>query len=205
MHKSTLIFGLLMSSLVMLVIMPFLNQNNSLFNVMAQEYDKYGDSHYSQYPTELNKYECQKGPFEGFFVSSVEFCKRVTSIVNGENGIGPQGPPGPASTVPGPEGPPGPASTVPGPAGPNQIPSSKILQFGSTFGPGLVGPFTTSVSCPSGDTILSGGYQTPNPNDWSKIHIASDYPVGTSIWKVEGFATAALIGQFSAYAHCFDN
>ena len=23
----------------------------------------------------INKYECQKGPFEGFFVGSVEFCK----------------------------------------------------------------------------------------------------------------------------------
>ena len=24
-----------------------------------------------------NKYECRTGPFEGFFVSSVEFCKHV--------------------------------------------------------------------------------------------------------------------------------
>ena len=23
----------------------------------------------------INKYECRTGPFEGFFVSSVEFCK----------------------------------------------------------------------------------------------------------------------------------
>ena len=47
MHKSALIFGLLASSLVMLAIMPFLNQNNSFLSnpVMAQEYDKYGDSY----------------------------------------------------------------------------------------------------------------------------------------------------------------
>ena len=46
-------FGLLMSSLVMLVIMPYLNQNNSFSNpAMAQEYDKYGDRSYSQYPTD---------------------------------------------------------------------------------------------------------------------------------------------------------
>ena len=77
MHKSALTFGLLASSLVMLVIMPFLNQNNSFSNVMAQEYDKYGDSSYSQYPTDDKKYECRTGPFEGFFVSSVEFCKHV--------------------------------------------------------------------------------------------------------------------------------
>ena len=44
MKKSLFTFGLLASSLVMLGIMPFLNQNNSFFNVMAQEYDKYGDS-----------------------------------------------------------------------------------------------------------------------------------------------------------------
>ena len=73
MHKSALTFGLLASSLVMLVIIPFLNNNSA----MAQEYDKYGDSSYSQYPTDDKKYECRTGPFEGFFVSSVEFCKHV--------------------------------------------------------------------------------------------------------------------------------
>ena len=77
MHKSALTFGLLASSLVMLAIMPFLNQNNIFSNVMAQEYDKYGDSSYSQYPTDDKKYECRTGPFEGFFVGSVEFCKNV--------------------------------------------------------------------------------------------------------------------------------
>ena len=77
MHKSALSFGLLASSVVMLMIMPFLNQNNSFFNVMAQEYDKYGDSSYSTYQTEDKRYECRTGPFEGFFVSSVEFCKHI--------------------------------------------------------------------------------------------------------------------------------
>ena len=77
MHKSTLTFGLLASSIVMLMIMPFLNPNNSFSNVMAQEYHKYGESYYGQYPTDDKKYECRTGPFEGFFVSSVEFCKNV--------------------------------------------------------------------------------------------------------------------------------
>ena len=77
MKKSIFTFGLLASSLVMLVVMPFLN-NNSFSNIaMAQEYDKYRDSSYSQYPTDDKKYECRTGPFEGFFVSSVEFCKHV--------------------------------------------------------------------------------------------------------------------------------
>ena len=64
------------------------------------------DSYYSQYPTDDKKYECRTGPFEGFFVSSVEFCKHVKfddkdrkDIV--DNRTGTQGPPrstGPAGS-----------------------------------------------------------------------------------------------------------
>ena len=57
-----------------------LNNNNLANTAIAQEYDKYGDSSYSQYPTDDKKYECRTGPFEGFFVSSVEFCKHVKFI-----------------------------------------------------------------------------------------------------------------------------
>ena len=46
------------------------NNNNSYSD------SSYGDS-YSSYPTDDKPYECQKGPFEGFFVSSVEFCKHI--------------------------------------------------------------------------------------------------------------------------------
>ncbi len=57
MHKSALTFGLLASSLVMLAIVPFLNHSNSFSNlVMAQEYHKYGDIYYGQYPTDDKKY-----------------------------------------------------------------------------------------------------------------------------------------------------
>ena len=63
MRKSALTFGLLTSSLGMLAIMPLLNQNNSFFNVMAQEHEKYEDSSYSQYPRDDKKYECRTGPF----------------------------------------------------------------------------------------------------------------------------------------------
>jgi hypothetical protein len=46
MHKSALTFGLLASSLVMLLIIPFLNSNNSFLSntAMAQGDEKYGDS-----------------------------------------------------------------------------------------------------------------------------------------------------------------
>jgi hypothetical protein len=86
-----------MATLIMLV--PFTSINFS--NVKAQEYGAYDDI-YSKYPTDVNKYECQKGPFEGFFVSSVEFCKKIPVFDNnrernnrdGNGMVGPQGPPG---------------------------------------------------------------------------------------------------------------
>ena len=90
----------------MLMIMPFLNQNNSFSNsVMAQEYNNYDDNKYSQYPTKENKYECRTGPFEGFFVGSVEFCdpKNIKFDKDDrkdrdrdDNKTGAQGPQGPA-------------------------------------------------------------------------------------------------------------
>jgi len=77
MHKSIFTFVLLASSLVMLSVTPLFNNNNNTV-AEAQEYDKYRDSsYYSQYPTDDNKYQCRTGPFEGFFVSSVEFCKHI--------------------------------------------------------------------------------------------------------------------------------
>jgi hypothetical protein len=82
----------------------------------------YSDS-YSEYKTKDKKYECRTGPFEGFFVSSVEFCdvkdhkkdKDRDSRDNRTGPAGPQGPQGPA----GPQGPIGPNGTqgIPGPQG----------------------------------------------------------------------------------------
>ena len=113
MKKSVFTFALLASSLVMLALTPFLNNNAAL----TQEYDKYWDSSYSQYPTDDNKYQCRTGPFEGFFVSSVEFCKHVKfddrkDHSRDNNQTRTQGPPGPIGPA-GPQGPPGP----PGPQG----------------------------------------------------------------------------------------
>jgi hypothetical protein len=84
MHKSVFTFGVLESSLVMLVIMPFLN-NNSFSNTAMAPGD-YDDS-YSTYPTKDKKYVSQTGQFKGFFVESVEFCKLKIPA-------GPQGPAG---------------------------------------------------------------------------------------------------------------
>ena len=69
---------------------------------MAQGYDNYyGDNNsYSAYPTDDKKYECRTGPFEGFFVGSVEFCKfnkfdDKRKDISRDNKTGTQGPPGP--------------------------------------------------------------------------------------------------------------
>ena len=111
MKKSVFTFGLLASSLVMLGVTPFLNLNSFSNTAMAQGYDNYyGDSSYSTYPTDDKKYECRTGPFEGFFVSSVEFCKHLKfdkdrkDIRDNRTGTqGPPGPPGPAGAT-GPQG-----------------------------------------------------------------------------------------------------
>ena len=106
MHKSVFTSALLASSLVMLTAISLLNNNSFLSNTvaMAQGYDDnyYGDNSYSQYPTDDKKYECRTGPLEGFFVSSVEFCKHIKfdddkdrKDHNRESGTGPQGPSGP--------------------------------------------------------------------------------------------------------------
>ena len=112
----------------MLAVVPLQTQEQNIFfnPAMAQGYDNngndYGDNYYSQYPTDDKKYECRTGPFEGFFVSSVEFCKfkfddKDRKDISRDNRTGTQGPAG----VPGPQGIPGPASTIPDPAGPPGI------------------------------------------------------------------------------------
>jgi hypothetical protein len=81
---SLFLIGLLMTSLIV----PFTNMDIFSNTAIAQEdfyyndYVEYNsaldsntDKIYSDNPDEENTYECQKGPLEGFFVSSVEFCK----------------------------------------------------------------------------------------------------------------------------------
>ena len=158
MKKSVFTFGLLASSLVMLSVMPILNNNNSILNAaMAQGYDAdYGDSSYSTYPTDDNKYECRTGPLEGFFVSSVEFCKHV-KFDKGDrdrdnNQTGTQGPPGP----PGPEGPQG-LTGATGPQG----------ERGLTGATGLTGRAgaDSTVPGPTGMTGLQGPAGLSRIND----------------------------------------
>jgi hypothetical protein len=166
MHKSVLTLGFLASSLVMLAVTSsFLNQNNT---VMAQEYDKYGDSSYSTYPTDDKKYECRTGPFEGFFVSSVEFCKHIKFDDKDrkdirDNRTGTQGPAGPQGSI-GPAGPAGPAGLqgipgIQGQPGITQLNETNVylVSNSSTNDQGDTTVFVQAL-CDSGDFVINGGF-----------------------------------------------
>ena len=157
----------------MLSAMPLFNNNTV---AMAQGYDSYSDSYYSQYPTDDKKYECRTGPFEGFFVSSVEFCKHVKfdkddrkDIRDNRTGTqgppGPQGPPGLNGTQ-GPAGPQGiqgiqgpPGVTGPAGFGFNQINSTNTyFREGNASEAGATPTVLESlVFCDPGDIVLEGG------------------------------------------------
>jgi hypothetical protein len=197
--KSIFTFGLLASSLVMLSAIPLLNNNAA----MAQEY--YDDSsYYSQYPTDDKKYECRTGPFEGFFVGSVEFCKfnkfdKDDRKDARDNRTGTQGPPGPASTIPGPQG----------PAGPSEINSTRVYQNTSaptTMTAGADGPSSAGVSCNTGDTALNGGFavleydEDSNNFDLLSITISS-----TDVIVFGDYSGATNTALLFARISCFDN
>ena len=163
MKKSGLTFELLMSSLIMLAAIPLFNNNTV---AIAQEYDKYQDSYYSQYPTDDKKYECRTGPFEGFFVSSVEFCKHVKfddkdrKDISRDNKTGIPGPQGPQGIL-GIQGLIGPNETQDpqGPSGITQLNATNVYSvnnFTTTTPPQT---FTFGLAfCDPGDLVLNGGY-----------------------------------------------
>jgi hypothetical protein len=228
MHKSVIFtFVLLVSSLVMLAVMPLFSNNTV---AMAQEY--YEDS-YSQYPTDENKYECRTGPFEGFFVGSVEFCKHVklddkdrkdnrdnrtgTQGPPGPPGsigpVGPQGPAGPASTIPGPQGPPGPASTIPGPqgpAGPNQLNQTLLYkELGDLDSTNSTDAVASSLAiCDMGDIAIGGLFRIDSgSNSLGDINFIQ---AGLSTTTFDNYETSIRVNnggiQFvQSFVTCFDN
>ena len=82
MYKLYVPMALLMSLILGSGLAAFTSNSASAQNYGYQDdnsYNSYSDSSYgdsySKYPTDDKRYECRTGPFEGFFVSSVEFCK----------------------------------------------------------------------------------------------------------------------------------
>jgi len=164
----------------MLSAVPILNNNHNI--TMAQGYNDGYNSYYSQYPTDDKKYECRTGPLEGFFTSSVEFCKQLKFDDKKDHRDGKVGPQGPT----GPQGPPGINGTT-GATGPQGIQGIQGIQgergFNGTQGPpgitqlingsniytvtekdtknttiGLSTPLFAFARCDTGDFAITGGY-----------------------------------------------
>jgi hypothetical protein len=211
MHKSVIILSLLfLMGILIIILVPFTSINFS--NTMAQGYS---DDGYSIYPTDDKKYECRTGPFEGFFVSSVEFCKHIKfdnkdrkDISRDDNKTGPQGPTG----LQGPAGPQGPAGqSIIGPQGPPGISflnSTNVYLNQSdlvTTGDNPTAVAEARQSCDDGDILLNGGYSILNTENLFDVTADrgfvtdSELPVGYLV-QVRGESIS-----FFGFAWCFDN
>ena len=212
MHKSGLFtFVLLASSLVMLAAMPLFSNNNA---AMAQGYnDDYYEDSYSKYPTDDKKYECRTGPFEGFFVSSVEFCKQG-KFDDKKDRDGKVGPPGPQG-IPGIQGPIGPNGTQgpQGPSGITQLNATNIYSvnnFTTTTPPQT---FTFGLAfCDPGDLVLNGGYNLIGSDIESNDTISTVFDQAISNPTVGvGWAAGVTVNEetslirLNVNALCFDN
>ena len=226
MVKSAIFSILFMGSLVMLSAIPV----NIFSNAMAQGYDIYRDNgSYSQYPTDDKKYECRTGPFEGFFVSSVEFCKHIKfddRKDNDRDNNNQTGTPGPAGSagpqgIQGIQGPAGSAGAtgatgpqgIQGPPGITQLNSTNVyLVFNQSR---LVSGVSneTFAQCDKGDVVLNGAYtlDVENPSNFIlyqngafRIIEGSSFPSTPNGWdvilSVEGTDIRLTVGAF-----CFDN
>jgi Collagen triple helix repeat (20 copies) len=193
-------------------------------NVKAQEYGTYDDDYdnsYSTYPTDDKKYECRTGPAEGFFVSSVEFCKHIKfddrkdHTRNNNNQTGTQGPPGPQGAIgatgsTGPQGIQGSAGHqgiqgipgLQGMPGPTQILPTRVYTIVGTVNTTGTGTGTTSsiAKCLPGDTVLSGSYGLSPLSD---IPLVEDVALSTN----DGWITYVVGNEIyvQTSAHCFDN
>jgi hypothetical protein len=217
--------------LVMLALMPFLNNNNNnsfLSAAMAQGYDNDNnmDSYYSQYPTDDKKYECRTGPFEGFFVSSVEFCKHVKFDDDKkdharDNRTGAQGPPGPA----GPQGIQGEigsrgetgATGPQGPSGITQLNATNVYSVNNSTAAQSDTFAILGALCDTGDLVLNGGYNiigsTFEIND-THIATAIDQSLTNTTLLGAGWLAALVFNgednqdisiRLNVNALCFDN
>jgi hypothetical protein len=212
----------------MLVLIPYLKQqqNNSFSNTgMAQGNDNYGDSYYSQYPTDDKKYECRTGPFEGFFVSSVEFCKHVKFDKDDrkdirDNRTGTQGPPGPqgpkgdtgATGATGSQGLPG----TPGLQGPLGITNVNASNYYSVIGNAsalstVSFSANSTVSCLPGDVAISGEYNITSsgvgplpPGSYDLRYFGSLGPDPPTNWSTQLSGDPGFI-SVTTTVNCYDN
>jgi hypothetical protein len=220
---------------------PYQIINNYYYSYPAKSYSNdntyssdYVNEKYSKYPTMENNYECRTGPFEGFFVSSVEFCKHIKfddrkdHSRDNSNRTGTQGPQGPV----GPQGPAGPQGIqgIQGPIGPNGTQG----QRGPAGTPGATGPPGINVINSSifydeaGDlaTILEDGTGATSQAfcDDEDVAISGEYAISidtdaTGTYDVRVFDSLGapqkniwqtlIVGlngtSVQTFVHCFDN
>jgi len=215
----------------MLSVMPFLNNNSFSNTAMAQGYgyDNYGETNYSTYPTDDKKYECRTGPFEGFFVSSVEFCKHGKFDKDDrkdcrDNRTGTQGPPGPAGPtgatgpqgIQGPQGPPGTNGTngATGPSGITQLINGTNVYLVTRTGsptPSTSPSIEVTAPCEADDFVINGGYSYSGNLDEDTFVVLNGpiiSPPGEG-WRTHiSFLPAPPPGDpntLTVNAFCFDN
>jgi len=202
----------------MLTVMPILNQqqNNLLNPAMAQGYSDYGDSYYSQYPTDDKKYECRTGPFEGFFVSSVEFCKHVKfddrKDHSRDNRTGTQGPQGDTGAT-GETGAVGPQ----GPSGITQLNATNVYSVNNSTAAQTDTFAILGALCDPGDLVLNGGYNLIGSTfDINDTHLATviDQSITNATLLGAGWLAALVFNgedrddtsiRLNVNALCFDN
>ena len=196
MHKSVTTHSLFLFIGTLIMLVPFTSINFS--NAKAQEYGSYDDGSYSKYPTDDNEYECRTGPLEGFFVSSVEFCKFKFDDKDRKdnrdiNRTGTQGPPGPAGPqgiqgLPGSNGATGATGPqgiqgIQGPAGISVINASNYYPvIGNTDVVNNTGDSASSEAvCDDGDIAISGSFQinTAVPTSIGTYDVRLFGPFGT--------------------------
>src|SRR5918994_365754 len=203
MHRSVIIGLLLLTAGLGVATL-----NNIISHAMGQEYDNYyGASSYSKYPTNDKKYGCRIGPFEGFFVSSVEFCKHVKfddskrdHSRDNNNRTVTQGPPGIT-----------------------QLNATNVYLVQNSSGPAVPGGSFAFVSalCDPGDLVLNGGYNLLGSilrnND--SVTTAIDQPIVAPMFPIlnenlgAGWITFVRINEdpssselrLNVFAICFDN
>jgi hypothetical protein len=202
----------------MLSAMPLFNNNAA----MAQGYNT--DSYYSEYPTDDKKYECRTGPFEGFFVGSVEFCKfnkfddkddRKDSNRTGTQGPpGPQGPPG-ANGTQGIQGPAG-SQGIQGPAGPAgalAVNGTNLYLVQGNITGGMLPTPKSIAFCNAGDVVFEGGWENTGSTNIEDEAIIFDGPITPAnstinsayMFELANFAPGGTAGTYQAFAFCLNN
>jgi hypothetical protein len=178
----------LLLTIMMMLTIPSVGNTNLFSTNTANAQEDYNDDKYGYYyyPPDYYKYECQKGPFEGDLVESVEFCFKKAHDRDDKQGDGEE--------------------DGPGPTGLFQINASNYYkQTGpiATIGPSPGQPVALSTAlCLMEDVAISGEYEIIGGNATTPtVTLFESDPPSTWITFITGTAGQSVqIG-----VNCFDN